>query len=543
MDPSLPRAPLASPRRHDLDALRAAAMLLGVAYHAALSFALGASWMVRDPSQSRALYFFENWVHGFRMPLFMLLSGFFTALLWRRRGLRALLRQRFHRVLLPCLLGLVTVVPATNWAISFAANAAAARTRQAALAPSADASLWDAIRRGDAPALQRHLQVPGARDSRHPEFDITPLTWAVLTGQADLAADLLAQGADPNARNQDGGTALHAAAFLGRADLADLLLKHGADPAAQNLRGESPASSAQAPWEIVAYIANLLALNVDRPSVEAGRAQLHLPLPAAPRTRPWDGLWALTQAPLWGVLWFLWLLCWLVAAFVPYALLARTFKWQASAPRWLLSPIRFIYLVPITMIPLAFMDAPFGPDTPLGLLPLPPVLAYYLLFFFCGVFYSESTDPAGRIGRSWRWSLPAALFVLFPLALDCRTGSPGLCQALLPAPLHRPIGLALEALFTWVMICSTLGLFRALLAGDNPKIRYLSDASFWLYLAHLPLIIFGQGLVANWPGPALLKWALLTSAVVGFLLLAYEKAVRYTWLGRLLNGPRLRSPA
>ena len=93
------------------------------------------------------------------------------------------------------------------------------------------------------------------------------------------------------------------------------------------------------------------------------------------------------------------------------------------------------------------------------------------------------------------------------------------------------------------MICSTLGLFRALLAGDNPKIRYLSDASFWLYLAHLPLIIFGQGLVVNWPGPALLKWALLTSAVVGFLLLAYEKAVRYTWLGRLLNGPRLRSPA
>ena len=37
-------------------------------------------------------------VHGFRMPLFFLLSGFFTVLLWRRRGLGNLLGHRMRRL-------------------------------------------------------------------------------------------------------------------------------------------------------------------------------------------------------------------------------------------------------------------------------------------------------------------------------------------------------------------------------------------------------------------------------------------------------------
>ena len=98
-----------SSRRHDLDALRAAAMLLGIVFHSSLSVALGFGWMVRDVSQSKTAYLFQAWVHGFRMPLFMVVSGFFTAMLWRKRGLKALFSHRFRRVLLPCLLGLATV--------------------------------------------------------------------------------------------------------------------------------------------------------------------------------------------------------------------------------------------------------------------------------------------------------------------------------------------------------------------------------------------------------------------------------------------------
>src|SRR5262245_47305087 len=100
-----------SSRRHDLDALRALAMLLGIALHAGLSLT-PFPWVVQDTRQTEWLGLFFAAVHGFRMPLFFLVSGFFTAMLWKRRGIAALLKQRTRRIFLPCMLGLVTIVPA-----------------------------------------------------------------------------------------------------------------------------------------------------------------------------------------------------------------------------------------------------------------------------------------------------------------------------------------------------------------------------------------------------------------------------------------------
>ena len=51
----------AGTRYHSLDGLRAAAMLLGVAWHALPGFGSGAVSVVMD------------WLHSFRMPLFMLI--------------------------------------------------------------------------------------------------------------------------------------------------------------------------------------------------------------------------------------------------------------------------------------------------------------------------------------------------------------------------------------------------------------------------------------------------------------------------------------
>ena len=81
-----------SDHRHDLEALRALAMLLVIAFHGSLAF-FDVPWPVRDVQKNEGFGVFFLVIHGFQMPLFFVTSGFFTAMLWRTRGVKGLLYQ------------------------------------------------------------------------------------------------------------------------------------------------------------------------------------------------------------------------------------------------------------------------------------------------------------------------------------------------------------------------------------------------------------------------------------------------------------------
>ncbi len=78
-----------------------------------------------------------------------------------------------------------------------------------------------------------------ARDKRRREtYGFTPLMWASMHGQARAARRLLALGADIEARDEaDGATALMRATDNGRVEVARILLKGGADPNAHDRLG------------------------------------------------------------------------------------------------------------------------------------------------------------------------------------------------------------------------------------------------------------------------------------------------------------------
>ena len=126
IDPSQARP--SGPRFHEMDALRAFAMLLGIVLHTALFFmpdawskAYSAEGYPAEVSGIYTLMFFA--IHGFRMPVFFLLSGFFTALLWQKRGLRQLAEQRLKRIGLPLAIGAFTVIPVTTTVFIWAFDA------------------------------------------------------------------------------------------------------------------------------------------------------------------------------------------------------------------------------------------------------------------------------------------------------------------------------------------------------------------------------------------------------------------------------------
>ena len=543
-------------RLHDLDALRAAAMLMGITYHAALSFASDFPWSIQDVAQAKWAFVFQAWVHGFRMQLFMLLSGFFTAMLWRRKGLKTLLWNRCRRVLFPCLLGLITVVPAVILAGNFASQRHKDNQQKGARTEPATASLWAAVKQDDVRAVEGHLAAGISPLNLHPAFAITPLQWAGLNGARNATALLLERGVPVDIRGRDGHTALHGAAFMGHAGVVSLLLQHGADVNAQSNDGETPLKSASQPYTSVEFIAGLLGIPLEKQSWEAGREKIVTQLQAAGaretvlaagQSAAGPGALAsayrwLTETPVFMVLWFLWFLVWLVALFSVYALLAERFGWRIRGHWLVLSPANLLWLVPLTLAPTAMMGyyPGIGPDTVMGIIPIPHVLAYYAIFFFFGVIYYDCDDREGRLGGSWRWLLPVTLLLIFPLALEFATGTFGFRDSLLPAKFHRPASVFFQSLFAWAMSFASIGLFRALLTRENRTIRYLSDSAYWLYLAHLPLCIAGQAVISQWAGPAWIKLPLFSVVLIAMLLLSYQFLVRYTWIGRLLNGPRNR---
>ncbi|MFT3711852.1 MAG: acyltransferase family protein [Archangium sp.] len=101
--------PSTPPQRYaGLDAIRAGAMLLGLAYHATYSWLprVGPWYFVADQSPVDALVSVTGALHSFRMQLFFALSGFFSHLVFERRGERAYFIDRSRRLLVPLVVAL-----------------------------------------------------------------------------------------------------------------------------------------------------------------------------------------------------------------------------------------------------------------------------------------------------------------------------------------------------------------------------------------------------------------------------------------------------
>jgi glucans biosynthesis protein C len=91
-------------RFHGLDACRAAAMMLGLFFHGAISFLAAPppfGWAIRDRSTSIVVDVLVFVCHTFRMPVFFLLAGFFGRLLHEKLGTAGFLRHRARRLLIP----------------------------------------------------------------------------------------------------------------------------------------------------------------------------------------------------------------------------------------------------------------------------------------------------------------------------------------------------------------------------------------------------------------------------------------------------------
>jgi glucan biosynthesis protein C len=99
------------------------------------------------------------------------------------------------------------------------------------------------------------------------------------------------------------------------------------------------------------------------------------------------------------------------------------------------------------------------------------------------------------------------------------------------------------ALATWTTTFAVIGVALRFLSGFSATRRYVADASYWLYLIHLPIVMALQVAVSSldWPWPA--KFATILLVAVPAMFVSYQLLVRYSVIGTVLNGRRIRKPS
>ena len=89
-----------------------------------------------------------------------------------------------------------------------------------------------------------------------------------------------------------------------------------------------------------------------------------------------------------------------------------------------------------------------------------------------------------------------------------------------------------------------LAFMRSIVEGGGKPhltlgVAYLADASYWVYILHLPLVMLAQVWIQDWTGPWWLKLAGVSGGVFAVCLITYELLVRHSFMGRWLNGRRI----
>lgn len=97
-------------RRYDLDWLRLIAIVILLFYHTGMWFNTW-GWHVKNSELSRSFEFWMVWLHPWRMPLLLFISGAGTYMALGKRTRKQFVGERFRRLFIPLLFGMFVVVP------------------------------------------------------------------------------------------------------------------------------------------------------------------------------------------------------------------------------------------------------------------------------------------------------------------------------------------------------------------------------------------------------------------------------------------------
>jgi peptidoglycan/LPS O-acetylase OafA/YrhL len=180
----------------------------------------------------------------------------------------------------------------------------------------------------------------------------------------------------------------------------------------------------------------------------------------------------------------------------------------------------------------------FGIPTPdSSLVPNQAALTDFGLAFGLGWLIHRNTALLETLKR--RWMLNLGFAIAFTVAELSRAG----VTPLLGLAPHDGNTLLYAVLFAgaiWSWTFAMIGMALRFLSGFSPVRRYIADASYWLYLIHLPIVMALQVAVSQLAWPWYAKFAFILGVSFPVMFASYQLMVRYTFIGAILNGRRTR---
>ena len=219
----------------------------------------------------------------------------------------------------------------------------------------------------------------------------------------------------------------------------------------------------------------------------------------------------------------LWFLYFLVLFSVAFVLLARVLPLEK------LRVIHPAYAIVVITLALPLLPGVLNDQVELGtssrLIPEAGLLTWYFLLFLSGAIAYHQRDRWLDFLRNralWIMAIFGTLFMLFFFIQD--TGWVAVNLIYGAASTTGSFGI--------------IGLFLRFAHSPSKTMRFLSDASYWLYLIHLPLVFFFLFIfgVNGFGAPLTITLTSILTVAIG--LISYKVLVRHTVISNLLNGKR-----
>ena len=203
-----------------------------------------------------------------------------------------------------------------------------------------------------------------------------------------------------------------------------------------------------------------------------------------------------------------------------------TFRYMIKSP---FKPVVFALITTILLLPFNF-DIWL---VRLSFIPNIPQLIYFGVFFIFGWLLYRQPELLEEFKKHALWYIVASILIL-PITFIA-------FNSLIA---HNNTDIILKTAYSysffllkWLMVFGIIGIFVKYLNKPMKRVQNMANASYWLYLTHLPLLIYLRILVSDIQINIFLKFFFIVFTTVGVLLIIYHYFVRYTIIGKILNDP------